>query len=316
MKTTSIGVDVASNELVAYRSHDQQTQAFPNDEEGIKQLINWAQQYDHELKAVVFEASGGYELDFGIAAWEAGLPVFRANPRLIRDLAKAHQKLAKTDAIDAVVLALAGEQLELPPFCPATSQEQQLRELVKRRKDLVDDKTREKQRERMARGAGKASLKRHITWLEEEIKQLEREINELLNSKTFDDTRDTLTSVPGVGNVVAATLMAQLPELGELSSRQLSALVGVAPFCSDSGTHRGKRRIWGGRAEPRRALYIAAQVASRCSPTFKRKREEMEKRGKPLKVILVAIARKLLHIMNTLLRKGTKWEENYQPNRP
>ena len=255
---------------------------------------------------VVFEASGGCERPLAAALARAGVPFARVNPRQARDFARATGKLAKTDRVDAEVLARMGQALELPPTPPEEPGRARLADLLARRDDLVGMIRAEKNRASaardpwIARGVARVLrvLERHLAALGAEIAALVAASGPLA-AETW-----RLRSAPGVGPLVSATLVARLPELGRLDRRRIAALAGLAPHACDSGLFRGTRHVWGGRAEVRRALYVAAFVASRCDPRFKAFRQRLEAAGKPFKVAIIACARKLLSILDAMLRAG------------
>ena len=255
---------------------------------------------------VVLEASGGYERPVTEALAKAGVGYARVNPRQAREFARSLGKLAKTDRVDAGILARMGKALELNPTPLADPDRQRLADLVARREVLVGTIRAEKNRAGTTRD----------TWLSREIALSVRMLQGHLAAveeqiAILVETRDRLAaearrlrSVPGIGPAVAAVLLARLPELGQLDARQITALVGLAPHACDSGLSRGKRHIWGGRAGVRRALYLAAFIASRYDPTLKAFRKRLQDAGKPTKVALTACARKLLTILNAMMRDG------------
>lgn len=255
---------------------------------------------------VVLEASGGYERPVTEALENAGVSYACVNPRQAREFARSLGKLAKTDRVDAAILARMGKALELEPTPPADPDRQRLADLVARREVLVGMIRAEKNRTGTTRDA----------WLSREIALSVRVLQDHLAAvedqiATLVETRDRLAaearrlrSVPGIGPAVAAVLLARLPELGQLEARQIAALAGLAPHACDSGLSRGKRHIWGGRAGVRRALYLAAFVGSRYDPVLKAFRKRLQDAGKPTKVALTACARKLLTILNAMMRDG------------
>jgi transposase len=255
---------------------------------------------------VVLEASGGYERPLTQALVKAGTPYARVNPRQAREFARASGKLAKTDRIDAEVLARMGRALDLKPTPPEDPERARLADLVARREGLVGLITREKNRAGTTRDAWIAkeiallikTLQDHLARVEAKIAVLTR------SSEPLASASARLCSVPGIGPALSAVLLARLPELGHLCEKQIAALAGLAPHASDSGAHRGKRKIWGGRADVRRALYLAALVASRFDPRLKTFRERLQDNGKPTKVALIATARKLLTILNAMFKTG------------
>lgn len=241
----------------------------------------------------------------------AQLPVVVVNPRQVRDFAKALGKLAKTDALDAQVLAHFGEATkpDLRPLPDASTQE--LQALLARRRQVVEMITAEKNRCRTATQRLKPQIQEHIRWLEKQLKELEQDLSELLSSSPVWRTKEKLlASVPGVGPVLTVTLLAGLPELGWLDRREIAALVGVAPFNRDSGTLRGKRTVWGGRSRVRATLYMAALTATRYNSVIKAFYQRLLEAGKPKKVALTACMRKLLTILNAMLKHNRSWSTN------
>jgi transposase len=258
---------------------------------------------------VVVEATGGYERALVTALIEAGYRVAVVNPRQVRDFAKALGILAKTDRIDAAVLARFGQQVQPRILAEDPRQRVELMQLVARRRQLIDLKTMESNRQDQATArAAQKSIRHVLSLLEKEIDQLEAEIARLLASD--DDWRAKITllsTVPGVAKVTSATLVAEVPELGRLNRQAIAALVGLAPFNDDSGRHRGTRRIAGGRAAVRQVLYMAALSARRCNPVIHAFAERLAAQGKKPKVIITACMRKLLVILNTIVKNNTPW---------
>lgn len=258
---------------------------------------------------VVLEASGGYERPVTEALAKAGAAYARVNPRQAREFARASGRLAKTDRVDAEVLARMGRALELTPTPPQDPDRERLSDLVGRRGDLTTTITREKNRAGTTRDPW---LKREIAALlkvlQAHLKAIETCIAALIETRDRLATEARrLRSVPGIGPALAAVLIARLPELGSLDHRRIASLAGLAPQACDSGSHRGKRRIWGGRADVRRALYLAGFIASRHDPTLKAFRNRLEAAGKPPKLAITACARKLLTILNAMLRDGQEY---------
>lgn len=255
---------------------------------------------------VVFEASGGYERALAAALGQAGVPFARVNPRQARDFARATGRLAKTDRVDAEILARMGQALDLAPTPPEEPDRARLADLIARRDDLGGMIRAEKNRAATARHPWIArQIARIIRVLERHLAAIEAEIAALLAAcERLNAEARRLRSAPGVGPLVSATLVARLPELGRLDHRRIAALAGLAPHACDSGLSRGKRHIWGGRAAVRRALYLAAFVASCRDPRFKAFRQRLQAAGKPMKVALTACARKLLTILNAMVRSG------------
>ncbi len=260
---------------------------------------------------VVFEASGGCERPLAAALAKAGVAFARVNPRQARDFARATGRLAKTDRVDAEVLARMGAALELAPTPPEDPARARLADLLARRENLAGMVRAEKNRAATTRDPWIArGIARLVRVLERHLAALGAEIDaSIAASATLGAEARRLRSAPGVGPLVSAVLVARLPELGQLDRRKVAALAGLAPHACDSGLSRGKRHVWGGRAEVRRALYLAAFVASRCDPRVKAFRARLATTGKPLKVAIVACARKLLTILDAMLRAGQDYRE-------
>jgi transposase len=258
---------------------------------------------------VILEATGGLERPVAAALAAAELPIAVVNPRQARDFARATGRLAKTDRIDAQILARFSQAVRPAPRPIPEEEVQALAEITARRRQLVGMLTAENNR----LGAATTKLVRkrlqaHVRWLEKELSRTDRDLEEAINeSPTWRENEELLRGVPGVGPVVARTLMAELPELGSLPPKQLAALVGVAPLNRDSGAFRGRRAVWGGRATVRAPLYMGALVATRHNPQIKEFYERLLSAGKPRKVALVACMRKLLIILNAMLKNRTPW---------
>jgi transposase len=261
---------------------------------------------------MVLEATGGLERAVVAALALAELPVAVVNPRQVRDFAKATGRLAKTDAVDAAVLAHFAQALQPTPRPLPDAQSQALAALVERRHQLVSMLTAEKNRLQQALPAVHAKIAAHIAWLEQALAEVDGELDQLLRASPVWRERDHLQrSVPGVGPVVSHTLLAHLPELGQGSSKRLATLVGLAPLNRDSGAWRGTRAIWGGRQQVRAVLYMAALVGVRHHPVLQAFYERLVARGKPKKVALTACMHKLLTILHAVLRDQTPWSSGY-----
>ena len=241
----------------------------------------------------------------------AALPVVVVNPRQVRDFAKSTGQLAKTDRLDAQVLAHFGEAVR-PPMRPLRDDDTQaLGAVLARRKQVVSILVAEKHRLSRAVPEFHPRIEAHVSWLKQELDDLDIDLRQKIeHSPVWREKDDLLRSVPGVGPQVSLTMLAYLPELGTLNRKQIAALVGVAPFNRDSGPHRGKRSVWGGRATVRSTLYMSALVASRCNPVLRDFYQRLLEAGKPKKVALTACARKLLTILNTMARTGLHWNPN------
>jgi transposase len=257
---------------------------------------------------IVLEATGGLETALASALAAAALAVAVVNPRQVRDYAKACGRLAKTDRIDALMLAAFAAAIR-PQVRPLRDEETlALGDLLARRRQLIDMRVQEKLRLERASPVQRASLKEHIAWLDERIGRIGTELTHTLRtSSVWREKDDLLQAIPGVGAITCATLLALLPELGELTGKQIAALAGVAPFNRDSGKHQRERIIWGGRTQVRRVLYMAAVSAARCNPVIRNFYQHLRNQGKPAKVALTACMRKLLIIMNAMLKHHAPW---------
>lgn len=301
-----VGIDVAKAELVvAVRPGKEQWQV-PNTEAGISDLARRLQELRPER--VVMEASGGLEVLAAANLLSAGLPVCVVNPRQVRDFARATGRLAKTDALDAEILATYGERME-PPLAPAPDAAlRELQTVLTRRQQLVTMRTAEKNRRGQATSRLRPAIERHIMFLDQEIGSCDRELLEAVTaSPAWRAKYRLLRSVPGVGLVIAVTLLVFFAPLGVTTRQEIAALVGVAPLNRDSGTMRGKRTIWGGRAPVRALVYMAAVSAIRFNPVIRALYTRLTDNGKPPKVALVACMRKLLVIVRAILEKNTAW---------
>jgi transposase len=306
-----IGIDVAKAQLEFACRPGGEIGTVPNEEGGIRELVARCQGLTPTL--IVLEATGGYEAAVVAALATAGLPIVVANPRQVRDFAKATGQLAKTDAIDAQVLALFAERVRPEPRPLPDEAAQALEALLTRRRQLVEMLTAERNRLLIARPAVRRDLQQHIRFLERRLREADDDLHTAVKASPLWRVKDDLLqSVPGVGRVVSLTLLAELPELGRLSHKEIAALVGVAPLNRDSGTLRGKRLVYGGRAPVRAVLYMAALVASKCNPVIRTFYLRLRAAGKPAKVALTACMRKLLVILNAMARSGRAW----QPGRP
>ena len=306
-----IGIDVSSQTLEVASSDQAKTWQLANDASGIEQLASQALALAPAL--VVLEATGGYEFEAACALQAAGLTVAVVNPRTARDFARAMGALAKTDALDARMLAAFARVLHQHPererFVKplADAELQQLQALVLRRRQLVQMLTAERQRLRLAHAAARPSIERVIEFLKRELGDSEAEVAAHVQSH-HAALAQALASVPGIGAASVAVLLAELPELGKLERRRIAALVGVAPLNRDSGQMRGQRSIWGGRADVRRTLYMATLTAVRHNPALKACYERLLAAGKRKKVALVACMRKLLTILNAIAKHGSTWD--------
>ena len=303
-----VGIDVSKKTLDVDGYPQSCKRSFPNDEQGHRALIELLRPL--EPKGIVLEATGGLEMPVASELMRAGMTPAIINPRQARDFAKALGYLAKTDQVDAIVLARFGEAVKPDPRPLKSEDLQQLEEILTRRRQLVEMVTAEKNRRMKASPKMAKEIEEHIDWLTRHIKGADHDLGTAIKeSPVWQAKADLLKSIPGVGKVTVNTLLAQLPELGNLNRREIAALVGICPFNHDSGGHRGKRRIWGGRATVRATLYMAALVATRFNPVIKAFYQKLLAAGKLKKVALVACMRKLLTTMNAMMQTQTAWEE-------
>lgn len=306
-----IGIDVAKDWL-DIASATESPWRCANDEPGVAQLTGWLA--ERQPAVAVLEATGGYERALVEALLLAGLPFVVVNPRQVRDFAKATGRLAKTDALDARMLALFGERVR-PPIRPVPDAEtRHLHALVTRRRQLQEMLTMEHHRLRTAAPSVRGNLEEHLGWLERCLRDVDRELREVIQASAPFRARDELLrSQPGVGTVTSAVLLAQLPELGRLNRKEIAALVGVAPLNRDSGTMRGRRTVWGGRAPVRAALYMATVAAIRFNPRIRAFYGHLVEAGKPKKLALTAAMRKLLITLNAMVRDDAAWQADHRP---
>ncbi len=306
MPSIYAGIDVSKDVLDIAVAPEGKVWQVPYTEAGMSQVADRLRSIAPTL--VVLEATGGLEVAITGVLAAAGLPVVVVNPRQVRDFGKAMGKLAKTDAIDAQLIASFAERVR-PALRPLPDEDAQtLSALVARRVQLIEMHTAEKNRMRRAPKRVRKEIQRHIDWLSKGLADLDGELGDFLRqSPLWREKEDLLTTVPGVGNVTAMTLVADLPELGMLNRKQIAALAGVAPFNRDSGTLRGKRTIWGGRGSVRAALYMAALVATRRNHVIRAFYRRLVAAGKAKKTALVACMRKLLTILNAMLKHETPW---------
>lgn len=308
---TFIGIDVSSQTLEIANSREHATWQVTNDSDGIERLVK--ELSGLQPKLVVLEATGGYEFEAACALQASGLMVAVVNPRAARDFARAMGALAKTDAIDARMLAAFARVLHQHPerdrfIKPLADAElQQLQALVLRRRQLVQMLTSERQRWRLAHAVARPSLERHIEFLKGELGDSDGEVAAHVG-KHHAQLATALASVPGIGAASVAVLLAELPELGKLDRRRIAALVGVAPLNRDSGQMRGQRSIYGGRSEVRRTLYMATLTAVRHNPPLKVFYDKLVAAGKRKKVALVAAMRKLLGMLNAIAKRCSTWD--------
>lgn len=304
-----VGIDVALKQLDVAMLPSGEAFQENNSNKGVQRLASRLKKLNTTL--VVIEATGGYQRDIAVALAVEEVPVAIVNPRQARDFARATGVLAKNDRLDAAVLARFARDLRPDPTTPPTAEEQQLQDLLARRRQLITMRTSEKNRAKRSRDRLLTNSFRAVQReLNRQVKTIDQQIAKLIQACVAWRERLTLLqSVPGVGPVVGHTLVAELPQLGKLNRRQIASLVGVAPLCRDSGKQSGRRCIWGGKANIRSTLWMAAISAVRCNPVIKAFYLRLKKAGKPPKVAITACVRKLLTILNTILAKNTPWKD-------
>jgi len=305
-----VGIDVSKDRLDVAVLPSEESWSTANQDEDIQSLVKRIRSLKPEL--IVLEATARLEMPLVGALAARGLPVAVVNPRQVREFARASGILAKTDRIDAQVLARFGEKMR-PEVRPLKDKEtQELTALMTRRRQLVAMLVAEKSRLAAAPQAVRKDIKTHIAWLERKLSKMNDNLaDKIKNSPVWHEKDALLQSVPGVGPVLSTSLMADLPELGTLNRRQIAALVGVAPFNRDSGAFRGKRCVWGGRGRLRSTLYMATLAATRSNPAIRTFYHRLCEAGKPRKVALTACMRKLLTILNAILKSQTPWQAHY-----
>lgn len=303
-----VGIDVSKKQLDVAVRPSGATWSAANDEAGIAACV--ARLTELKPALVVAEATGGLEMALAGALSVAGLPIVIVNPRQVKAFARVIGRMAKTDALDANLLAHYAEVMKPEPRPLPDEESRQLSELMTRRKQLVEMRIAEKNR---LAAAGTKVLKQrimnHLHFLKVELEELDKDLDQRIReSPIWHDKDELLQSVPGVGPAVSRTLLGELPELGQLNGKQIAALVGVAPFNRDSGKMRGKRMIWGGRKRVRSMLYMAAVTAAKHNPVLRRFYVTLRTAGKPAKLALVACVRKLLVILNAMVRDDRHWD--------
>jgi transposase len=312
MKNTSecfVGIDVSKKSLdVAVRPLSLKW-SCPREETEYPALID--RLLALRPTVIILEATGGLEMPVVTALVLAGLPVVVVNPRQARDFAKAIGRLAKTDTIDADVLARFGEAIRPEPREIKDLAAQELSAIIARRRQLVDMLTAEKNRLNSVSSRIRSNVQQHVDWLKRQIDDVEKDMVSLLHdNKVWRDKDDLLQSVPGVGPILSRTLIADLPELGTIKIRPLAALTGLAPLNRDSGQFRGTRHVWGGRSQVRSVLYMSTLAACRYNPVIREFYTRLTQKGKKRKVAIVACMHKLLTILNAIVSSGTPWHEN------
>lgn len=302
-----VGIDVSKDALDICVQPVTKALHVAYDEAGVDQVVAHLQEVEPTL--IVIEATGGLEVRVATTLASKGLPVAVINPRQARDFAKATGQLAKTDEVDAAVLAAFAKAIRPQARPLKDADTRALDDMVNRRRQLIGMRVQETLRLNTAVSKPlQKSLKKHIAWLDRQIDDVDRDLNmRLRESDVWRAKDDLLQSIPGVGSVTTRTMLAKCPELGTLNRREIAALTGVAPLANDSGKYQGKRFIWGGRAEVRSVLYMAALAAIRCNPVIRAFADRLKAVGKPPKVVIVACMRKLLTIMNAMLKNKAPW---------
>lgn len=306
-----VGIDVSKARLDVAVRPSGEVWSCANDEAGFAALLERLRPLQPKL--VVLEATGGYQAPLAAALTVGGIVVAVVNPRQVRDFGRATGQLAKTDVLDAEVIARFAEAVRPEPRPLPDNEANALRGLVARRRQLVEMVTAETNRLASAMAPVRGDIEEHIQWLRRRIKDVDKDLyTRLKQSPLWRVQEQLLRSAPGIGPVTTCTLLGDVPELGRLNGKKIAALVGVAPFNRDSGTLRGKRTIWGGRAAVRATLFMATLAAIRCSPSMKTFYERLIAAGKPRKVACVACMRKLLVRLNAMMRDGVAWTEPVQ----
>jgi transposase len=303
-----VGVDISKAKFDAHCQGIDRT--FEQNHDGYRDFIDWLDSSSEDV-IVVCEASGGYENDLITALERQGIAYHIAHPNKVKGFIKARGCHAKTDSMDAKLIADYAQVMSLSSQPRSPRLVRLLQTLIKRREQVVKNQGMERNRLDKAPAYLRSMMQRHIRFLDKELEKIERHLQRLIRyGETLHRRLEYLQSVPGIGPVTAYLLVAYLPELGQLTHKQLAALVGVAPYNRDSGCHQGKRFIQGGRAIVRRCLYMAALSAARCNSAMKAVYERLKQAGKPAKVALVAVMRKLLHVLNAIIKRGTPWSDD------
>jgi transposase len=313
-KETCVGIDVSKATLDVSVLPTAESWQSMNDEGGIRELVRRVKKLSPTL--VILEATGGLERAVTAALMAENLPAVVVNPRQVREFARSTGQLAKTDRIDAEMLALFGERVRPEPRLLPNEMLRGLEAMATRRRQLTHMLTAEKNRLGSAAPAIRDGIRKHIDWLQTQLKDVDRDIGQLIKESPVWRAKDKLLqSAKGVGPRLSHMLIAKLPELGTLGGKQISALVGVAPLACDSGKHKGKRAVWGGRASVREVLYMGTLVATRHNPVIRDFYQRLIASGKAKKVALTACMRKLLTILNAMMRTQTPWNpEKFHPS--
>ena len=308
--TSWIGIDVSKDKLDVYDLNTEAYASYENNTAGIDALAQ--QLLSQPQSAIVCEATGGYESAVALRLNQLGFRVSVVNPRPVRDLARALSKLAKTDPIDAYVIAKYGEVAQPAATVFASQAESELKQWVTRRQQLVEILSAEKNRRTLLiNGPARDEVSEHIEWLEKKLKKLDKQIAEISDSTPeWKERKAILRSPKGIGPFISASFLVLLPELGHLNRRQIASLAGLAPFNRDSGRFRGKRQIWGGRGSVRSLMYLATLSALRSNPPIRAFYDHLLSRGKEKKVAIIACMRKFLICLNAMVKNNEPWDEN------
>lgn len=306
----NVGIDVSKDKLDIFIRPDKRYFFRENAPASINKLSKELKKLNPDL--VAMESTGGYEKQLVKALVKAGIKTAVVNPKLIKDFAKSGGARAKTDKLDAAVIAHYAEVYKPKEVVLASESEQELDELVTRRRQLTDIKVAESNRLKQAKGIIANDIKKHIEWLNQRIKEIDSQLNEQIQkSDQLKFNSEIMISVPGVGKVLTSTLLLQLPELGKVSGKRVSALVGLAPYNRDSGKLKGQMTIYGGRKDVRGALYMPTWTAVKFNPVIREFYQRLIAKGKKPKVAIIACMHKLLIILNSLIKKGIKWNPDY-----
>lgn len=304
------GIDISKDYLDVAVLPSKEVRRYPNDHEGTYKLVPWLKKLPVEI--VVMEPTGGYEALAAAALSSKKVPIAIVNARQIRQYAKATGKLAKTDSIDALVMAEFAQAVKPEARQLPDQETKEIREMVSRRRQLIEMITAEKNRLEMTSESITVGINEHINWLKKEVEDIDKNLRKRIEeSPVWHAKDDLLQSIPGVGKVLSSTILGELPELGRLNRKQIAALVGVAPYNCDSGQMRGKRTIWGGRALIRKVLYMATLASITHNPVIKNLYKRLVEKGKVKKVAIVACMRKLLVIMNAIMRTEKPWQYSF-----
>jgi len=310
MSNRFVGIDVSKDQLDVHIRPENERRRYPNDESGILNLIGFLQPLQPDL--IVIEATGGYQHQSVAMLVDQQFRVAVVNPRWIRDFARAIGQLAKTDQIDASTLSFYAEAIKPEPRGLPDKSREELRAILNRRRQIVDMITAEKNRQALASQKIRRQIQTHIDWLEKRLKESDDDLHtHIENSPVWRAKDEILKSTPSVGPITSMTLLAALPELGTLNRREITALVGLAPLNRDSGNYRGHRSIQGGRADVRQVLYMCVLSAIRFNPIIRTFYQRLVLAGKQRKVAIVACMRKMLTILNAMLKSNTKWSAEY-----